>query len=323
MKTADGKADNTIKGAYETAVRHYSQREYLTGIDIGFKYVGGHATDRLAIRFHVREKLPVSALESAERFPSEIEGFPVDVIQGSYAPGAMQPGIVPESVNRSRRFNILRPGISVGHTDVTAGTLGMFVEDIRSGKPAILSNWHVLAGSASAQRGDPILQPGPHDGGWGERDTIGMLEYTLLDENGDAAVALLNKKRKINPEILDLDIVPDSLADPQLGEEVVKSGRSTRVTHGRVDGKGRYFIHYPVGRIGIDGFIIVPKSGDEKIEISTGGDSGSIWLKAGTSTVLGIHFAGETDPSPTAEHALACYATRVFERLQIQTFRGD
>lgn len=309
----------TIDDAYNEALARYAHRANVTGIDIGYKYTEGEVTDALAIRLHVKEKIPKSALEAAELFPEEIEGFPVDVIQGNYKPGAQREPVT-EATNRTTRFPRLQPGISVAHTGVSAGTLGMFVKDRRSGKPAMLSNWHVLAGSAYASPGDSVVQPGPHDGGRAPRDVVGALERMILDKDGDAAIAVLGNARPFDPSVVDVSVVPDSVADPEIGDEVIKSGRTTQVTRGRVDGKGRYFVSYSVGRVGIDGFIIVPRTKDNPTseEISMGGDSGSIWIKEGTRTAVGLHFAGETDPRPSEEHAIACFVTRVFSRLEIQ-----
>lgn len=323
MATRKKDASKTIEDAYGEALARYAHRDNVTGIDIGHKYMDGQPTEVLAIRLHVKEKIPKSALEAAELFPEEIEGFPVDVIQGNYKPGAQREPVT-EATNRTTRFSRLQPGVSVAHTAVTAGTLGMFVKDRRSGKPAILSNWHVLAGSASASPGDAIVQPGPHDSGRAPRDVVGALERMILDKDGDAAIAVVNNARPFDPSVMDVNVVPDGLADPQIGDEVIKSGRTTQVTRGRVDGKGRYFITYPVGRVGIDGFIIVPRTKDNPSneEISMGGDSGSIWIKEGTNTAVGLHFAGETDPRPSEEHAIACFATRVFSRLDIDPWTG-
>jgi len=56
------------------------------------------------------------------------------------------------------------PGVSLGHPSVSTGTLGALVED-RLGDHYILSNNHILAAENQATIGDPILQPGPFDGG--------------------------------------------------------------------------------------------------------------------------------------------------------------
>lgn len=87
MATRKKNTSKTIDDAYNEALARYAHRGNLTGIDIGYKYADGEATDILAIRLHVKEKIPKSALEAADLFPEEIEGFPVDVIQGNYKPG--------------------------------------------------------------------------------------------------------------------------------------------------------------------------------------------------------------------------------------------
>ena len=56
-------------------------------------------------------------------------------------------------------------GCSVGHFNVTAGTLGAFVRPRGGGPLAILSNNHVLANENRGKKGDDILQPGAIDDG--------------------------------------------------------------------------------------------------------------------------------------------------------------
>ncbi len=323
-KSSKNKKDNAdikefnIENAYQEALARFGQRENITGIDIGYKYKDGEATNQKAIRLHVKEKFPASALEEIELFPQEINGFPVDVLQANYKAGFQNASAL-ELVDRTQRFATIQPGISIGHENVTAGTLGVVVRDNRTGKPAILSNWHVLAGNNTAQPGDDIMQPGKFDGGRTPRDTVAKLERMILDKDGDAAIALLTNDRPFSLDLMDLDLRPTSLEDPVDGDIVIKSGRTTQVTRGKVDGKGRYFITYSVGRVGIDGFRIttIEQGNPGNVEISKGGDSGSAWIMDGTSTMAGLHFAGETDPRPEEEHAIACFATTVFSRLSI------
>lgn len=59
----------------------------------------------------------------------------------------------------------LRMGASIGHVDVTAGTLGCFAGCRSTRAIGILSNNHILANSNAGQPGDVILQPGKLDGG--------------------------------------------------------------------------------------------------------------------------------------------------------------
>lgn len=306
--------------AYKEALKRYGNRENVTAVDIGYKYKKGKQQNSHAIRIHVREKIPATALEDVELFPNTISGVQVDVIEAVYEPHKTDELPALENLaTRRERFNIMMPGISVAHKSVSAGTLGAFVIDNISGKHAILSNWHVLVGSSSAQPGDSITQPGSYDGGRASRDTVASLERMILDHDGDAAIAILNGKRLSNPLIYETNVFLNGVNDPALGDILVKSGRTTGVTSGKVDGFGRYFINYSVGRKGIDGFkLVTVKAGNPgNEEISSGGDSGSIWYEPTSLNAVGLHFAGETSPTPNEEHAIACYTTRVFQRLNI------
>ena len=309
-------------------MRKYLHRENVTGVDVGFKYVDGQPTDTIAVRIHVKEKIAPTALAAAEVLPTEINGVPVDVIPAIYhinvAPGlgsAREPDAAMESlVARLTPRDPIQPGISVGHQAVTFGTLGCFVRDKMTGKLCLLSNWHVLAGTANARPGDPITQPGRADGGRVGRHTIATLERMMLDKDGDAAIATLNGRRQIALEPFETGVVFSGLRMPQIGETLVKSGRATGVTFAKVDGLGRYTLNYPAGRRSIAGFKLVARQNGNpnNEEISAGGDSGSIWYSPDSREAVGLHFAGETDPNPRAEHALACFATRVFSRLHIE-----
>src|SRR5439155_1575707 len=64
---------------------------------------------------------------------------------------------------RTHRMRPAEGGVSIGHYRITAGTLGVLAR--RGGRPVILSNNHVLANGNAGAIGDPILQPGPVDGG--------------------------------------------------------------------------------------------------------------------------------------------------------------
>jgi len=307
--------------AYEEALKRYGSRDNVTAVDIGFKYKDGKQQNSYAVRIHVREKIPASALEAAELFPESIGGIPVDIIEAVYEPHADSRGAATSEdlATRKKRLDPIMPGISIAHKSVSAGTLGAFVTDNLSGKPAILSNWHVLVGSSNASPGDPVTQPGSYDGGRAPRDTVASLERMILDKDGDAAIALLNGQRAKSPLIYETNAFLKAVSDPSIGDVLVKSGRTTGVTYGKVDGVGTYYITYSVGTKGIEGFkLVAQKPGNpDNEEISSGGDSGSIWYDPSSFSAIGLHFAGETSPTPSEEHAVACYATRVFKRLNI------
>ena len=317
MPESEQPTQQQLENAYRKALAAYGHRENVTAVDIGYRYKDGRRTDDLAVRVHLKEKLPESVLEAAEVLPEEIDGVPVDVVQAVYHPHVAL-GLQPAGT-RTSRVDPIQPGVSVSHPRVTAGTFGVLVHDGRTGQPCVLSNWHVLVGSMAAVPGDSIVQPGRMDGGRSPRDTVGHLERMILDQDGDAAVATLNDAREVRPEQWETEVLIEQVRAPRIGEILEKSGRTTNVTRGRVDGTGQYFVRYSIGEVGIDGFKIVAvddgNPNDE--EISSGGDSGSIWYGSEDHQGVGLHFAGEQNPEPREEHAVACYLDRVLTRLDV------
>jgi hypothetical protein len=62
----------------------WMSRPGVTALDVGYQFIGGKMTDRLAIRVHVRRKLPREALPAYEVFPEYLGRFPVDIIEAEY-----------------------------------------------------------------------------------------------------------------------------------------------------------------------------------------------------------------------------------------------
>jgi PKD repeat protein len=154
--------------------------------------------------------------------------------------------------NTTSRARPAPVGYSVGHKDITAGTIGARVVN-GSGDTFILSNNHVLANSNDGSIGDPILQPGPFDGGSDPADRIGTLadyqaiDFTLSGQNHmDAAIAAVSAADVAvstppdgygapNAQPYDLDANNDGNVDASLiGLNVKKYGRTTRLTAGEV-----------------------------------------------------------------------------------------
>lgn len=312
-----GPDSEKVQRAYEKAVKAYGQRAYVTGVDVGYKYDGGLRTDDIAVRIHVREKIPLAALEAAEVLPSEIDGVPVDVIQGHYSPSSN--GNILTLLSRRHRRDPIQPGISISHPLVSAGTIGAVVYDRSDGQACALSNWHVLAGSTVAQPGDQALQPGTFDGGRRHHDAVGTLRRMMLGRRGDAAIAALDTEREIQTAQFETGVEVRAARRVRIGDRVTKSGRTTGVTRGVVDGIGRYRLTYPVGAREVEGFIIRTETegNPDNVEISGGGDSGSLWYDPDSAEGLGLHFAGETDPAPAAEYALACHLDAVLDELHV------
>jgi hypothetical protein len=200
-----------------------------------------------------------------------------------------------------RRVRPLRPGASVAHPSVTAGTLGGFVRV--GGRLAILSNNHVLAAGDAASVGDPVLQPGPYDDG-ALHDRVATLR-TFPHFCGerpnliDAATAVLDAGVGAEPGRLPggalTGVVPLS-AEIDPGELVEKLGRTTGHTRGRISA------------VEVDGVAVQYDSlsspqgvhtFDDQLEVegltgafSAGGDSGSVIWRSADRAPLGLLFAG-------------------------------
>lgn len=203
------------------------------------------------------------------------------------------PVITAHALGETGRARPLRPGISIAHAEVTAGTLGAFVH--KDGVVHALSNYHVLAGSPSAKVGDTILQPGPADGGRVSKDKVGTLAaWEELrpgrDATVDCAIALLDDQ-EVNPEYPVGRITTTAVALG--GEQVAKIGRTTSVTRGRVTAieLDNVVVGYgeELGEISFDNQIEVESTGTGPF--SRGGDSGSLVYRA-DGVALGLLFAG-------------------------------
>jgi hypothetical protein len=140
-----------------------------------------------------------------------------------------------------RRYRPLKLGTSIGHFQITAGTLGAVVRDKTDGAPLLLSNNHVLANENKAKIGDAVLQPAAFDGGTDPADCVATLAKVVkLKKTGvnfvDCAAAApvqgveadaltihgLGKLAGLGPDFLDS------------GSTVTKLGRTTGLTRGRV-----------------------------------------------------------------------------------------
>jgi hypothetical protein len=214
-------------------------------------------------------------------------------------------------------------GVSCGHVDVTAGTLGCLVN--RGGQVFILSNNHVLADSNQGQPGDPILQPARYDGGTIE-DQIATLEEFVPISFGadtpacptaigtasalnwvarllgshhrleafqesratnlvDAAIARPLSADLVEQRILEIG-EPQGIGEGSLGLAIRKSGRTTGLTSGMVT-QVDVTVQVSYGSLGTATFTDQLMAG----AMSSGGDSGSAVLD-GSGRVIGLLFAG-------------------------------
>jgi len=164
--------------------------------------------------------------------PEVLEGVPTKV---------EVTGMVIAYVDATARFPRPVPiGVSTGHPEITAGTIGCRVIDGNNVVYA-LSNNHIYANQNDASYGDSALQPGPHDGGQEPEDAIGTLSgfmpisFDGSDNTIDAAIAESTEAYLGCSTPNDGYGIPNSITvDAFVGQWVQKYGRTTGLTHGQV-----------------------------------------------------------------------------------------
>jgi len=305
----------------ETArIFHELRRRYpnVTAVQEAYKIRGGKRTPEWSYQVFVSKKLPKHKLGVKGLLPPKIDGLVTDVVEGEFNALSVMappmPGIM--AVDRTGKHRPAMAGISCGHPQVTAGTLGLWV--YFGAYSAILSNNHVIANQGDCSVDDPIYQPGVYDGG-GEADTLALLKNWIeINFSGgtniaDAAVAQVINEADVDRSVLDLATLVQYKTASQVGMQVKKSGRTTRVTEGGIGSiTWSGLIGYGGGRTAFYADqVYVPD-----FYFISGGDSGSALLvkKEGAEpdTVTALLFAGSM-----LGQGISCPILPIFEQLYI------
>ena len=284
-------------GLVKTKAKPWTMGKGIQGVGIGNKISDGVELDELVIKVYVDKKRPKSDVTNLVPRVVDIEGL--DAIQTDV-----------EAIGKVRReSNTIRvrpaiPGYSVGHVNITAGTLGCLVKKRgNASRLYILSNSHVLADEGTGKAGDEILQPGPADGGKTPGDVIAKLsEWVPFDFTTatfpnlvDAAIAELNDPNLATSAINQIGKPTGVSSKLQRGMQVQKSGRTTDYTIGVIrDLNYRTALRYKKpdggrGRVGFRDQILCTR-------FTAGGDSGSAVMNM-QQQVVGLHFAGSDSSS--------------------------
>lgn len=221
-----------------------------------------------------------------------------------------------------------QPGCSIGHRDITAGTLGGFVKD--SSGTYLLSNNHVLANCDVCSVGDPTLFPGPADVSGDPPAIVGELARWIPLRGGtpnviDAAISRSNLSIDINEArryegigVID----PRPILDRFAVTRVIKTGRTTGVTRGKVMAQEldavvvEYSSNGPSFAVEFNGLVEVSHSWRTR-HFSRGGDSGSLILDAETLRPFALLFAGGKG-ADGRDRTLAHYLPEVLRQLDVE-----
>lgn len=315
---------------YKSIIEKYGpellNKKDVVSVGFGYKTVGGRETRLPSVVCGVVKKRQYSQIATEDLVPAKVGDITTDVVE----------------VGEFWTYDMERPargGASIGHFDITAGTLGCVVD--KHGEKLILSNNHVLANSNDAVIGDPILQPGPHDGGTSDNVIAILHQFIPIDFRGssgrfadiicqfvpqwikdflcsffgvccvkpgenliDAALGKPVSDDFVSDEIISIGY-PTGTAEAELGMRVQKTGRTTGYTTGTVvQVDAMVDVNYGKGRVArfVDQVITT--------DMSEGGDSGSVILNM-DEEIVGLLFAG----SPTA--TIMNRIQNVFEELDI------
>ncbi|MBN1934217.1 MAG: hypothetical protein JW934_06115 [Anaerolineae bacterium] len=290
------------------------QSRNVVACGVGLKETDGVLTDEPCIVVSVSQKLPKSQLSAADLVPKMLDSFKTDV---------QETGVfVAQQADPKQKYRPAIPGISCGHIGVTAGTLGCLVR--RGEQVFILSNNHVLANTNKASKGDPIVQPGPYDGGtlddqiatledwvplqtgvqqpgrswaklladlinslakfFGSTNRLNVTRARAIENTVDCAIARPLSSDLVRPEILEIGR-PKGISGGALGMKVQKTGRTTGYTTGQITQ-----IDVTV-QIDYGGQPVTFVDQWMATRMSAGGDSGSAVLDM-QGNVMGLLFAG-------------------------------
>lgn len=305
--------------AYSAAVGEFldpaKQLANVVGMGVGVKWKNGKPTGEPALVVLVTQKLDTDQVSKADLVPPKLAEMQTDVLAIGYPFAGGSEPLEVGTQTLARRIRPAEGGYSVGHFKITAGTIATCVYDILPGggvsPPAhgtgippryyILSNNHVLANSNNAALGDPILQPGPFDGGVDPADRIARLSrfipitfnppvpLPLHNNLVDAAVAE-GQFHDLDREIYWIGYVRGwrRKANVAVGTIVQKTGRTTNYTTGRITAiNATVDVGYGGGRVARFKDQIVTTN------ISAGGDSGSL-VTTLDDVAVGLLFAGSS-----------------------------
>jgi len=295
-----------VTEAYEKEQEAILAKENVVGVATGHKIKEDKDTGEICVTVFVSQKLDRALVKADDLVPETVGGFKTDVVEtGEIFAGQSREVAMKEELGIEVLKQRVRPakgGFSVGHYKITAGTIATCVYDLLPfpGIPPryyILSNNHVLANSNNARIGDPILQPGPYDGGTVPADIIARLYRfvpikfmtpTSTPLNLVDAATAVGEFHNLDREIYWIGYVKQVNSRPRVGDIVEKTGRTTDFTTGRIIAiNATVNVNYGGGRVARFTRQIMTTN------MSAPGDSGSLVcdIKEGA---VGLLFAGSS-----------------------------
>ena len=290
-------------------------------VGIGYGYGEGKKSDTECFRIYVDKKLPEDQLDPEDIAPKKLEGKLTDVIEvGEIKALSFWSKLISlDKLNRKSKHRPIPGGVSIGNIKISAGTKGheviiskdwskdTLIESVsadisalpKKGERLMLSNAHVFCENPFKDVSENTLlisQPGPYDDPNFKNNRIGnLVSHVKLSTKRvnyvDAALCRVNDVNDLNSEILKAPNCTGT-AEPELNMSVLKSGRTTGLTYGKiVDVNATVRVSYGNNRTCTFTDQIIIKGDTESF--SRPGDSGSL-ISSLDGKAVGLLFAGSS-----------------------------
>ena len=80
---ADPEHVKTATEALDTVRRDWMSRQGVISAEVARRWIDGVPTDEVGIRITVEKKLPPDDVPAGEAFPEDLQGVPVDLVEGT------------------------------------------------------------------------------------------------------------------------------------------------------------------------------------------------------------------------------------------------
>jgi hypothetical protein len=291
----------------------------VVGVGIGHKLIEGVDTGIPCVRVYVNGKKPCPPVEPIH---PGIPGIEIDIVEASIPPAAYgRP--YPEGGYPNAKPG--QPGSSIGPvvtganvSELVSGTLGVVLLDNSNRPRRLVSCNHVLSRKGRVPMGSEIVSPALADDTQEGALRVARLLYAApLVSFGvnkvDCAIAEVVAPELVDPRFPDGTIV-NRFRPPVAGAEVIKFGKSTGKTSGRiVDVESDVRIEFDFGSLRFEDQVLIE---GEYEPFAAAGDSGALviqnsgWKKqdqpAGVALVIG----------PLGRFTVACPMPAVLESLR-------
>lgn len=232
----------------------FLKKKNVVGYGKGIKRVGGKKTGEEALLFFVEKK--TNDISDADRIPDMVDGLKTDVfVTGKITPKLLTPCNI---ATMSETITPLRGAMTIGDSaGLHTGTLGAIVKDLTTGKLLAMTNSHVAGNPlvVSAYTASVLTASGYSfiDG----PTAVGLEMYQSVLPGGnlfgevikdtsrslsvintlDTALISIKSSIGVTPGIMGLTKYAQTFVHPgtiPVGTQVIKSGRTSGVTHGEV-----------------------------------------------------------------------------------------